>query len=276
VKNKFHIIVGAVDAITARRCSETGADYIWASSFVISAMHGLQDKGMVNINYFLPIINSLIKGALCPVILDFDIGGRNLSEYQAQLISLKKLSLGGICIEDEKWLKINAMLKSSDRHLISPEEMVFKIIMAKKILGPRCLLIARTHSLIKKESLTKLQQRINLYQNGGADIISVHSGNLSFNYYQKILKKLSFQKPLLYIVTSSIPSFKFLESFNIQYLLFPNQVYRMMLFPIFNFFKKSKFTRKEEFLKELLKHFKNKKNLINANEIFEIVDEINK
>ena len=84
MENKPKIILGAVDAITAYLCSKAGADYIWASSFVMSTMAGLQDKGMVNIKYFLPLIKSLIKGSICPVILDFDVGGRNFFEYRHQ------------------------------------------------------------------------------------------------------------------------------------------------------------------------------------------------
>jgi len=269
-RNKLYIILGAVDAVTAYQCSKAGADYIWVSSFVISAMIGSQDKGMVNLKYILPLIKSVINGSTCPVILDFDIGGRNLLEYRSQLNFLKSLSLGGICIEDEKWPKVNAMLKSPIRRLISPEKMALKITIAKKILDPKWLVIARTHSLIKKETLIKLQHRINLYQNAGADVICIHYTGRSLDFYQKILRKLSIQKPLLLITSTFIPSLKLFKNFNIKYIVFPHQIYKMMLYPVFSF------TNRKKSLENFFKNFKNRRKLINTKKIFKIQNEINK
>src|SRR3989344_4541797 len=81
----------------------------------------------------------------------------------SQLEKIKKLRLGGVCIEDEGWPKVNAMLESPSRKLISPEKMAQKIIMTKKILKSGTLVIARSHSLIAKESLVDLQNRIDNY-----------------------------------------------------------------------------------------------------------------
>jgi len=270
VENKPKIILGAIDSITAYLCSKGGADYIWASSFLMSTMAGLEDKGMVDIKYFLPLITFLIKGSACPVILDFDVGGRNFSEYRSQINFLKNLPLGGICIEDEKWPKINAMLKSSVRQLISPEKMALKIKIARKTLDSKQLIIARTHSLIKKEPLNKLQHRINIYQDAGADVICIHFTEPSFDFYQKTLRKLSLQRPLLFIASSFIPPLKLLKNFNVKYILFPNQIYRMMLYPIFSF------TKRNRFLDDLLKSFKNTKQIISIKEVFKIIESINK
>ncbi len=270
MENKPKIIFGAVDAITAYLCSKAGADYIWVSSFVISTMAGLRDKGMVNIKYFLPLIKSLIKGSICPVILDFDVGGRNFFEYRSQINLLKNLPLRGICIEDEGWQKVNAMLKSPTRHLIPPKKMALKIKIAKEILDSKWLIIARTHSLIKKEAFIKLQHRINVYQNAGADIICIHYTEPSFDFYQKILRRLSFQRPLLFIASSFTPPLELFKNFNVKYILFPNQIYRMMLYPVFSF------TNRNKSLENLLKSFKNVKQLIGTKKVFKIIEDINK
>jgi len=270
MKNKPKIILGAVDFITAYLCSKASADYIWASSFIMSAMAGLQDKGMVNIKYFLPLITSLIKGSTCPVILDFDVGGRNLSEYRSQVNFLKNLPLGGICIEDEKWPKVNAMLKSPVRHLVSPEKMALKIKIARETLDSKQLIIARTHSLIKKEPFIRLQHRIDIYQNAGADVICVHYTEPHFDFYQEILRKISFRRPLLFILSSFVPPLELFRNFNVKYILFPNQIYRMMLYPVFHFISRNRS------LENLVKSFKNKKELISTKEIFKITEDINK
>lgn len=267
MKKRLYIILGAVDAISAYWCSRIGVDYIWASSFVMSAMLGLQDKGMVNIKNFLPMINSLIKGSTCPVILDFDIGGRNPFEYRSQLKHLKNLSLGGICIEDEKWPKYNAMLKSPTKNLIPPKMVALKISIAKKILNPKTLIIARTHSLIRNEPIIKLQRRIHTYQNAGADVICIDYTNKDWKFYEKVIDSLNISKPLMVIFSKQdfLPK-SILSNAKIKFILFPNQIYRVMLYPILQLGKNRCFR---------VKSLNFGKKLIGVKYIFKILNEIN-
>lgn len=127
------LIIGAPDAITARLCcEELDADHIWASSFIMSSVLGLKDEGMVNIKDFLPLLKGIIKGVTKSVVLDFDVGGKDISEFESNLVLLKPLGLAGICIEDESWPKRNAMLSGAERRLMPPSRMVEKINKAKK------------------------------------------------------------------------------------------------------------------------------------------------
>ena len=234
------LILGAPDAMTARICRDLGADFIWASSFVLSSLLGSKDDGMVNINRYMPLIEGLIAASSAPVILDFDICGRNRKECIYQLNKIKKLRLGGICIEDEGWPKVNAMLKSSLRRLVSPEKMAQKISTAKKTLNPGTFVIARTHSLIAKENLLELQNRINRYTRAGADILCMHYTGEKWDYYQGIINKLRISKPLMVIFSkfNFVPGA--LDCSKIKYILFPNQIYRMMMRPVIDFKNRQK------------------------------------
>jgi len=227
------IILGASDAIVGSYCSKLGASYVWASSFIMSAMLGKKDDGIINVEYFLPIIKAIIIGSSVPVILDFDIGGRNISEYKKNLNLIEKINLGGICMEDESWPKFNAMIKTKSRRLISPEKMAEKITIARSYLNKKIMIIARTHSFIAGENLSKIQGRIGKYANAGADIICIHNTGRSWENYQRMLKKLEISKPLLIIISrkKSLPKFIYNHR-KIEYILYPNQLYRMMLYPI--------------------------------------------
>ena len=266
MKSKHYIILGATDAISAFQSCKIGADYIWASSFVISSMFGLKDDGMVNIKKMLSLLNSLIKGSACPVILDFDVGGKNITQYRSQLRLLKNLSLGGICIEDEKWPKVNALLNCVSRILISPKEMALKISIAKK-LHPSILLIARTHSLITKEPFSLLQDRVNNYINAGADVICIHYIGNNWNFYQKIINGITTSKPLMVILSkvNQLPKV-LLGNSNIRFVLFPNQIYRMMLYPLWKL-KNSKKTKNNHI-------FSGNEKFIETKEIFKISNKI--
>ncbi|KKS65061.1 MAG: hypothetical protein UV40_C0029G0006 [Parcubacteria group bacterium GW2011_GWA1_42_7] len=227
------IILGAPDAITASYCSKFGADYVWASSFIMSALLGKKDEGIVNFNSFLPLIESIVTGSNVPVILDFDIGGRNPSEYKKNLNLIKRVGLGGICMEDEDWPKFNAMLNIKSRKLISSDKMAEKINIARSCLGEEFLIVARTHSFITGEEIFLIQDRINKYVNAGADIICIHNANSSWKKYSTTLESLSINNPLLIIVSrkNSLPEF-ICNNSKVEYILYPNQLYRTMLFPI--------------------------------------------
>ena len=258
-KNPY-LILGAPDAMTARICRDLGADYIWASSFVLSSLLGSKDNGMVDINRYIPIIEGLIAASPISVILDLDICGRNRKECLSQLEKIKKLRLGGVCIEDEGWPKVNAMLESPSRKLISPEKMAQKIIMTKKILKSGTL-------VIEKESLVDLQNRIDNYTRAGADILCIHYTGKKWQHYQEVINKLRICRPLMVIFSKSNFVPKVLNFLKIKYILFPNQIYRMMMRPILDMKNSEK-----KFNKYSIKF--NPEKLIDTKEIFNIFDKV--
>lgn len=266
-ENKPFLVLGASDAITARLSWIKGADYIWASSFILSSLLGFKDEGMVNMEHYLSLLGGLIKASAAPVILDLDIIGRNSKECGFQLNLLKNLPLAGVCIEDERWPKANAMLSSDSRKLVSVRKMALKISAAKKILSSNCLVIARTHSLIINESKTLLQKRIDKYIEAGADIICIHHTGNHWNYYQKNIGNLTINKPLMIILSkyNSLP--KNLDYTKVKFIVFPNQIYRMMLHPIIKFCRDKNKSGLIDFKKE---------KLVDVRHIFKLTNDINK
>jgi 2-methylisocitrate lyase-like PEP mutase family enzyme len=127
------------------------------------------------------------------------------------------------------------MLKSLSRKLVSPKQMARKIIMAKKVLSPNVFVIARTHSLIAGESLLELQGRIDNYTAAGADIICVHYTKNKWSYYQNVIDRLKILKPLMVIFSKFNFVPKGLNFSRIRYILFPNQIYRLMMRSVIDF-----------------------------------------
>lgn len=265
--DKPFLVLGSSDAITARLAWIKGADYIWASSFILSSLLGFKDEGIINIVDYLPLLKALIRASNAPVILDIDIVGRNKNECCIQLNLLKELPLGGVCIEDERWPKSNAMLISNSRKLVSAKEMSLKISLAKKILSSECLVIARTHSLIVGEIRSLLQKRIDEYIKSGADVICVHYTGKDWSQYQKIIIKLDITKPLMVIFSKNASLPKNLDYSKVRFVVFPNQIYRMMIYPITKFCHGS---NKNNFI-----NFKKEK-LIDVNYIFKLSNDINR
>lgn len=231
---KRNLVIGASDAITAHIYSRhRGVDFIWASSFIMSAMLGLKDDGVIRTEIFSPLIKALVTASACPVILDFDVGGKDIPQYRRNLHLINQLNIGGICIEDESWPKINAMLKNEKRRLISPSFMSKKIRMAKRILGTDSLVIARTHSFIISESDQKCQKRIDEYQKAGADALCIHYTGDDWLSYLKKIDALKINTPLFLILSrrDTLPRV-LLSRPEFQYILYPNQLYRTMVYGI--------------------------------------------
>lgn len=267
MERKF--IIGATDAITAFKVSNNRhVDYIWASSFIMSAMLGLRDDGIVNIKTYLPLIRAFIKASRCPVILDFDVGGKNVVDYKRNLLLLKKIKIGGVCIEDEHWPKVNAILDHGGIKLISPSSMAEKIRTAKKILGRRTLVIARTHSLLIGEDRTLLQKRVNEYQSAGADVLCIHYTGKTWERYKKRLHELTITKPLMLILSRRNDVPRCLSSQPlIRFILYPNQLYRMMVNTAVKF-------SHWKFSVNIKEYFVNRR-MVRVDELFSIIRKIN-
>ncbi len=263
-------MVGITDALTAYLCSvNMRVSYVWASSLVMSAMLGLKDNGVVNLARFLSLIKAIVKGAQCPVILDFDIGGRTIIEFQKNLKLLSRLGLGGVCIEDEGWPKINAMLTDQTRKLAKLSLMTKKIQFAHKVLGAKTfIIIARTHSLINGESNAMLQKRISAYEDAGASAICIHYTGNEWSAYRATINGLIIKKPLFVILSKqNIYPTEIKQMHQCEYILFPNQIYRTMLKSVTVFTQTQKTTPVLNFKKA---------DLITTNELFETINAITK
>jgi len=234
IMKNMKLILGAFDAVTARLCKQKGADYIWASSLVSSAIEGREDTGITDAKVFSHFIENLNKG-FESVIVDFDIGGRHEEELYSNAKVMKELKVKGVCIEDEDFPKINAMIASEKRKLIDSNVMAKKLSIFREVLDESSLVIARTHSLIANESLNELQDRVNVYSSAGADVIVIHYTGGDWDYYEKTISEINCSKPLMILLSKEdrIPD-QLSKIQNLEYIAFPNQLYRTMLGALVN------------------------------------------
>lgn len=253
------LVLGAIDATTARICKQLGADYIWASSLVSSAMVGRKDDGIFDARVLSSFINSLKEG-FDSIIVDFDIGGRDLNELKMNAKAMKDLGVKGVCIEDENYPKLNAMLVSDKPRLIESDKMAQKISIFKEELNGSAMVIARTHSLIDSESKEQLQARVYKYIEAGADILVIHYTQSDWKFYSQTIKSIDCNKPIMLILSKEnrVP-IEIMELDKIKYINFPNQIYRKMIYSMINLNRKN------------ILSGKNWENLISINELFKLI-----
>jgi 2-methylisocitrate lyase-like PEP mutase family enzyme len=172
--------VGARDALDARLIELAGFDFVWASSFCISAAHCVPDASILSMTQYLDAARSMNERTQIPVLFDADTGygGTEHVAYATRRISESGIS--GLCIEDKSFPKRSSLLPGAAHTLISPEEFAAKIKAAVDVRPTSGFLImARTESLIAGLSQNEALDRGYLYQEAGADALLIHSKSSS-------------------------------------------------------------------------------------------------
>lgn len=172
--------VGARDALDARLIELAGFDFVWASSFCVSAAHCVPDAGILSMTQYLDAARSMNESTQIPVLYDADTGYGG-SEHVAYVTRrIAESGMSGLCIEDKRFPKQSSLLPGASHMLVSAEEFADKIKAAVDARpGSEFLVMARTESLIAGMSQSEALDRGYSYQSAGADVLLIHSKSSS-------------------------------------------------------------------------------------------------
>lgn len=168
--------VGARDALDARLIELAGFDFVWASSFCISAAHCVPDASMLSMTQFFNAAQSMNQSVSIPVLYDADTGygGEDHVAYATARIS--EAGIAGLCVEDKRFPKQTSLLPGASHALVSPMEFADKIRAAVKArLSADFLVMARTEALIVGLGQAEALDRAYAYESAGADALLIHS-----------------------------------------------------------------------------------------------------
>ncbi|MEV6328819.1 isocitrate lyase/phosphoenolpyruvate mutase family protein [Streptomyces sp. NPDC051909] len=167
--------VGSHDGLTAKLVQQAGFDAVWASSFEISASHGLPDASLVTMTQYLDAAAAMDAVTDIPVIADCDtgFGGPMNMAYAVQRYA--RIGIAAMCVEDKLFPKINSFA-DTDQDLLPAEEFALKIKAGREALaGGDMVLVARTEALIAGRDMEEALDRGRTYAAAGADAVLVHS-----------------------------------------------------------------------------------------------------
>ncbi|MBP2054497.1 phosphoenolpyruvate phosphomutase [Streptomyces griseochromogenes] len=167
--------VGAHDGLSAKLVQRAGFEAVWASSFEISASHGLPDASLVTMTQYLDAAIAMDAVTDIPVIADCDtgFGGPMNAAYAMQ--RYERAGISALCIEDKLFPKINSFADAA-QDLLPAEDFALKIKNAKEMQSdPDTVLIARTEALIAGRPVAEALERAHVYVAAGADAVLVHS-----------------------------------------------------------------------------------------------------
>ena len=157
---------GAYNPLCAKLIAEIGFDGVYISGGVMSNDLGLPDIGLTTLDQVSYRSGQIARITDLPTIVDIDTGFGNCKKT---IEVFEQKGLAGCHLEDQIAEKRCGHL--DNKELVSRDEMVKKI---KECVGSRkdknFLVIARTDAN-SVEGLDKTLDRINAYEDGGADMI---------------------------------------------------------------------------------------------------------
>lgn len=195
------VIVSAGDAITAKLIEEAEFDGIWISGFEASARLGLVDNGCTTMTEMLNAAKTVVDATSLPVIVDVDNGYGGVHNFLRTVREFEKIGCSGICVEDNIFPKQNS-LWGGKVPLLSMEEHGAKIRAGKDMQKTNdFMIIARTEALIRGYGIKEAIKRAKYYVKCGADMILIHSREVTGKEALDIPKHWKLKVPLAIVPT---------------------------------------------------------------------------
>jgi phosphoenolpyruvate phosphomutase len=167
-------LAGSHDALGARLAERAGFEGVWASSFEISASHGVPDEGILDASEFLAAATSMMAAVNIPVVADCDCGFGSAIKVIHMVRRYEAAGVAAVCIEDKVFPKVNSIVARKQK-LASITEFAGKIEAAKSAQrSSDFMVIARVEALIAGESMAEALHRAHAYTEAGADAILIH------------------------------------------------------------------------------------------------------
>lgn len=234
LKNKEKlVVVSANDAITAKLVEEFGFDGIWVSSFESSARMGLVDNETINLTDMLTITIPIVNSVNISVIVDADTGYGGIEQVVRAVREFEKIGVSAITIEDNIFPKSNS-LWGGKLELLSMEKHGAKIKAAIDVRKSKefCI-IARTEALIRGYGIKEALKRANYYADCGADLILMHSREITGTVALEVPKFWKRCVPLV-IIPSKFPHITNEQLFSAGYsiVIYANQTMRSKIYGV--------------------------------------------
>lgn len=190
---KTTLAPGVFDGLSAKLVKRAGFDLVYASGGAIARSSGLPDLGLLSFTEICQTISHIVDATDLPVIADADTGYGNALNVARTMRIFERLGVAGLHLEDQEFPKRCGHL--DDKKLVSKQEMVHKIRIARESLAdPDFVLIARTDA-IAVEGFDRAIERANAYLEAGADMIFVEAPQ-TIEQIEKIAKLIAAPKLL--------------------------------------------------------------------------------
>jgi 2-methylisocitrate lyase-like PEP mutase family enzyme len=208
-KNELLIGVGARDALDAKLIEETRFDFIWSSSFGVSASFAVPDASLISMSQYLNAARSMNEVINIPLIIDADTGYGNANNVIYAVKLFEEAGIAGLSIEDKKFPKDSKAAKDSQK-------------------SNDFVVIARVEALIAGWGQEEALIRAERYAEEGADCILIHSKSDSPDEMLDFIGSWNGRAPLVIIPTTypSLTEEKIIALRKVKFVIYANQIFR--------------------------------------------------
>jgi methylisocitrate lyase len=167
-ENGIIVAPGVFSPISALIAARAGFEALYFSGGAFANSLGLPDLGMTTMSELTQAVHYVADRVKLPLIVDVDTGFGEAVNVMRVVRELEGLNVAALHIEDQVMPKKCGHL--SGKQVVSVDEMVKKIIAAKKSSTKRIVVIARTDAR-GVEGMDAAIERAIAYEKAGADMI---------------------------------------------------------------------------------------------------------
>ena len=227
--NRYIIVPGAYDPLTARLVQLAGFDAVYLTGGGYSRANGLPDLGLFTMSENIEFISRAVEAVDVPVIADMDTGYGNALNVIRAMREFEKTGVAAFHLEDQVSPKKCGHYEG--KQLVSKAEMVGKIKAAVDTRRDAdMVIIARTDSRAV-EGFEAAIDRMNAYLEAGADVGFVEAPQ-TVEEMEQIPRSIN--RPALVNIfeggkTPPLPA-KQLEAMGYRIGIYPSQTHRAAIF----------------------------------------------
>ncbi len=201
--DRLEFIMEAHNGISARIVEQTGFRGIWASGLAISAQFGVRDSNEASWTQVVDTLEFMSDVTSIPILLDGDTGYGNFNNMRRLVKKLEQRNIGGVCIEDKQFPKLNSFIEGERQPLAEVEEFCGKIKAGKDSqTDPDFCIIARIEALIAGWGMSEAIRRAEAYHEAGADGILIHSKQSKPDEILEFAREWAGRSPLVIVPTT--------------------------------------------------------------------------
>lgn len=168
--------IGVHDGLSALVATNAEADFLWLSSFAVSAAQGHPDIGLIDPSVMANIVQSVVRLSPLPIVVDMDAGYGDLAKVSHATRVLAHAGAAAVCIEDYPSAKRSSLYGGYERQLVSSDYHCERLqVSLSAAEGTRCLVIGRTEALVAGLGVDETLRRAAAYVDAGAHAVFVQA-----------------------------------------------------------------------------------------------------
>jgi 2-methylisocitrate lyase-like PEP mutase family enzyme len=168
------VLVGVVDALTARIAVEAGFEAVYATGAgIANAQLGVPDIGLLTQTEMLTQVERIVSAVDLPVVADLDTGYGNALNAARAVRMFERAGVAGVQIEDQVFPKQCGHFNGTE--VVSADEFLGKLAAVLDARSdPDVLVIARTDAIASR-GVDEAIDRARRFADAGADVVFVEA-----------------------------------------------------------------------------------------------------